>query len=124
MHELRMVQLLLEQIDAECRRVNVNKVSAVHVRWGALRQIVPEVFQFAFDTAKVGTVAEDAVLNYEIVPMRIACSECSTEFESYDLLTPCPKCGAYGGNLLSGDEFILDSLEIADNEEEVPCTSQ
>jgi hydrogenase nickel incorporation protein HypA/HybF len=40
------------------------------------------------------------------------CGNCSAEFEMGDELMPCPECGSMNLKILSGREFLLDSIEI------------
>ncbi len=40
------------------------------------------------------------------------CAECENEFKLEGELMPCPKCGSMNLKVLSGREFMLDSIEI------------
>jgi hydrogenase nickel incorporation protein HypA/HybF len=114
-HELSIVQSLLEkalEVAEEHGRLPVEKV---RVRIGRLRQVVPDVLVYSFDIAKKGTLAENAVLDLEQAAPLVCCARCFHEFEPTDVYWLCPKCGSVGGKVLKGEELILETVSLKDD---------
>ena len=116
MHEVAIVEALLDAIRAELRAHPDVTVTSVHVRIGALRQIVPDVMAFCFAAATRDTDLAGAKLALEPVPARARCRHCRAEFAVEDNWFQCPHCGTAGGELLAGNELDLTEIELT-----APC---
>jgi hydrogenase nickel incorporation protein HypA/HybF len=76
---------------------------------------MPEALTFAFNALTTGTPAEGATLVWDEIPPRVRCSACQAIFEPEDdMLWICPSCGAAGGELLEGNELVLQSVVFKD----------
>jgi hydrogenase nickel incorporation protein HypA/HybF len=95
------------------------RVTSVQMRVGALRQVVPETLEFYFELVARGTVCEGARLEQELVPARLACRGCERDWEIELPLFRCPSCGGAAVEVVSGEEFEVESIEV----EEVACTA-
>ena len=49
-----------------------------------------------------------------VVPARLRCKDCGTEFELTEELTPCPACQSITLEIIQGEEFQVDAIEILD----------
>ncbi len=65
MHELSLTVALLDEIDIVARRERVTSVTSVRVRVGKQSAIACEALAFAWDVARVGTIAAAADLRIE-----------------------------------------------------------
>lgn len=115
MHEFSLASSVLEQVVKTAGEHGHRPVERVTLEIGALQHVAVEALVFAFDTLKAGTIADKAVLEWRIVPACVQCSKCAKEYEPADAFWVCPGCGAAGGRALRGQEFLLESLEIADD---------
>ncbi len=112
MHELSIVQALLEQVE-EVREANGGgRVVTVTVRVGAWRQIVPEVFTFCYDILTRDGGLYGSRLEVEQVPAVASCAACGEVFSVEDRVLVCPVCSALGASLINGDELDLVSIEM------------
>lgn len=118
MHELSVAQALVEQLQDHARHHGAQGVGRVVVRIGPLASVVPELLAAAFPMAAAGTVAQDAALELESLPVRVRCRSCSAETEAAPNRLRCGACGDWQTTLLSGDELILASLELIGIEDE------
>lgn len=109
MHELSLASAIVDTVE---RHAGGERVSVITLRVGALRQVVPESLELYVDIVGRGTVCEGARLDVELVPARLAC--CGVEWEPPSFR--CPSC-AGGGEVISGDEFLVESIEL----EETAC---
>lgn len=113
MHELGIAQQLLETTLDAARREGAARVDVVRVRIGALSGVVEEALRFAFESLIDGTPAAGARLEVELVPVRCYCGRCDAEFAAAPLDYVCPGCGEPSGEVRSGRELNLVSIEVS-----------
>jgi hydrogenase nickel incorporation protein HypA/HybF len=96
------------------------RVTVVHLQVGHLRQVVPDSLAFYFEHVARGTVCEGARLEQELIPARLRCG-CGQEWELDELDFRCPACREAGAVVVSGDELLVDSIDV--EQEEAACTA-
>lgn len=115
MHELSLVQGIVDIVKQEMENHGLTKLLKVRVKYGRLAQVVPDALQMGWEVMTNGTPFAGAELELEEIPLRVACCKCATEFspvETEGLLMTCPSCGEdFGHKVLSGREFYLDEIE-------------
>ena len=112
MHEMSIVEALLEQVRQETSGYPTKRVNTIRLRIGALRQVVPETLTFCFTAAVRGTPLEGCRLDIEQLPAEARCRKCSLTFAVDDNWFQCPRCGEAGSDLLIGNELELTSLDL------------
>src|SRR5215467_14535132 len=112
MHEIGLMQRMVEVALERATNAGARHVQRVMVRVGAESGIVPDVITFAFDVATRATIAEGAELQIEDVPTACFCAACDLDFAPADALHECPSCHRLGVEVRRGREFELASLEI------------
>ncbi len=113
MHELSLSSAIVATVT---KHADGAPVTAVKMRIGTLRQVVPDSLSFYFDLVAQGTVCEGARLESTLVTGRMRCS-CKHE---WDLDTPsfrCPRCGAGDAKVIAGEEFEVESIIIEEGQE-------
>ncbi len=113
MHELSIAQDLLEKIEEEVGPGDL-RIMRIELSIGSAAGIVLESLRFAFEVAAAGTRAQGAELAIATEPARSRCIVCGILYVFEGLIGNCPRCGRLGGEMLSGDELILRSIEVAD----------
>jgi hydrogenase nickel incorporation protein HypA/HybF len=111
MHELSIADAIVAIAEQHAAG---RKVTKVEVKIGHLRQVVPRALEFAFELVAEGTVVEGAELEIEDVPACVACRRCAAEGRVTEFPFMCPSCGSADVEVLSGDELLVDSLELMD----------
>jgi hydrogenase nickel incorporation protein HypA/HybF len=114
MHELAIAQSILTIVLDVARQHGDLPVEVVRLRLGAYRQISPEALNFAFTALADGTVAADAVLEWEEIPVTIRCKDCGRAFTGDVLAWICPHCGALGGEMLGGNELEVATVSLTE----------
>jgi hydrogenase nickel incorporation protein HypA/HybF len=114
LHEFSIASNILERVLEAAQAHGGRPVRRVVLEIGALQGVSVEALAFAFDAAKMDTLAEQAQLEWVEVAARVECSACAEVFSPLDIFWVCPKCGAYGGKVLEGDQLLLTSLELED----------
>ena len=115
MHELSLSSAVVNTV---VKHAGGRRVTVVSLRVGHLRQVVPDTLDFYFGFVARDTVCEGARLEQELVPARLRCAECRHEWEVDFPVFRCPACGAAGSEIVMGDEFEVESIEV---EEEEAC---
>ncbi len=113
MHELSVALSILDQIEESAAREGIERVSAVHLRVGALSGIAPDALLFAWDLASADTVAASSVLRIEDVPLSVFCERCGAERappSGQGLV--CPVCGEPSSTIVRGRELALVAIEV------------
>ena len=113
MHELSLMQDTLILATQQARQAGGQRIHRVMMRIGPLSGVVSETLAFAFDVLKKETIAADATLEIESVPVRCYCQSCGAEFSPPDLICECPRCHEISTDLRSGREVELTSLEVS-----------
>lgn len=112
MHELSIMASVLEMASDQARQAGANKLCTLTLRIGDLSGVVPEALEIAFEALSVGTMAEGGSLHLERVPARFWCQACAHEFTAGQSFALCPSCDQPCGDLRSGRELEITSLEI------------
>ena len=113
MHEMAIMDSALNLALEQARAKGAARIHVLQLRVGDLSGVVPEALEFAFEALALGTEAEGAALQIERVPARFWCHTCRREFAATDLFSECPDCHQPSGDLRSGREMELTSMEIA-----------
>jgi len=113
MHELSVACALLEEIDAAATREGATRVASVRLRLGRMSGIVRDALLFSWDLARVDTIAAEATLQIDDVPVAVWCPHCMAErgVREGDGLT-CSACGTVAPTIVHGRELELIAMEV------------
>ena len=115
MHELSIVEALIEQVGRELRRAGQKgRVKRLEVQIGRLSGVHADSFRFAFDLLAPGTVADGAQLSITEPGAVSCCRSCGQRREIEELVIECPACGSSEISIEKGRELRLESIEIDD----------
>jgi len=114
MHELGIMENVLDVALEYAKANNVKKVRAINLSIGTLSDIVTTYAQMLFELISKDTVAANAKINIEKIPAKIKCRSCGTETEMdiNHLLYECDKCGSKSIELIAGREFTIISMVV------------
>ena len=112
MHEMSITQSVLAIALDEASRHNARRIRSITLLIGQYSGVVPACVQEYFAIASRGTIAEDAVLNIQTPAPRVACRVCGFEGETKPFYALCPACQSSDIRLLSGTEYLVESLEV------------
>jgi hydrogenase nickel incorporation protein HypA/HybF len=92
-------------------------VTVINVRVGQLRQIVPDTLVYCWSLVSEGTTLDGSRIEVESVPARIRCRACERTADLGDLPAfACGGCGSIDVEIVAGEEFLITSLELAEEE--------
>jgi len=114
-HELSVVQRIVETVCEAMANEPPCRVTVVHVRIGAMAGVVPEALLFAFDAAADGTEVAGATLEIETVDGVVWCETCCAErtLPSIQRLR-CPACDGPTPHVVRGRELEISAVEVTD----------
>jgi hydrogenase nickel incorporation protein HypA/HybF len=116
-HELSLSRAIVKTV---VEHAGERRVTAVSLRVGRLRQVVPDTLEFYFAFAARGTACEGARLKQEIIDARLRCRACEAEWEITLPAFRCATCGGGDVQVAAGEEFEVESIDV----EEVACTAR
>lgn len=116
MHELSVCYALLDQVGSLARQHGASTVTRIVLRIGPLSGVEPELLRRAWSLAAAGTAADEADLIIEASPVTVECSRCHLQSDALPNRMICAHCGDFRTNVISGDEMILQQVELSDRE--------
>jgi len=112
MHELAICRSLMNQVESLALEHRAQCVTAIVVAIGPLSGVEAQLLKNAYPLATAGTVAQQAELIIENLPIRVKCNICNSESDALPNKLICNKCGDWRTTLVSGDELLLMSVEL------------
>lgn len=112
MHELSVCLSLLEQVGSIAAQKSSSRVTRIEVRVGPLSGVEAELLRNAWPLASAGTIAVDAELVIEESDVVVHCKTCEADSAARANRLICGHCGDFRTSLVSGDEMILQRVEL------------
>jgi hydrogenase nickel incorporation protein HypA/HybF len=112
MHELSIIASLFEIMEEKAAEKGSKKIISVRLQVGKLSGVVPEFLITAFDMYKKDTIAHDAKMEIEEVPLKIHCKSCGKTMTKDDFVFICLHCGMQDLTTLTGTELLLEKMEL------------
>ena len=111
MHEIRIAEDLSAIVLGTARNANLSKVTKVNIIFGKMVQIDPDIFTFAFRETVRNSVAQDAEVDIEIVPVKMKCKVCGSDFQVEENRFACNVCNSTDLEIIHGKELFIKSIE-------------
>ena len=114
MHEISLVQGLLQQLSDLAAENKSSKILSVTMEIGPQSGIVADSFRFGFEILTAESeLVKGANLIIETPPARYACTKCGHVVETADAKPDgCPACGDLLLFPQGGDDLILRQVEM------------
>lgn len=112
MHELSVCIGLLEQVERVARDHPGMTVSRIVIKLGPLSGIEPALLRHAYPLAAAGSAAEHAELAIDATGIVVHCGQCGKNSRVAPNRLLCSACGDFRTRIVSGDEMILESVEL------------
>lgn len=115
MHELPVTERILDVVLSHAQKNNVQKIVSISLRVGELSDLEDEWIQHYFSYLAKESVAAEAKLKIERVPVVMACNNCSHSFQ-IDIKEmkeiECPECKSKTCTIVSGKEYYIKDMEV------------
>jgi hydrogenase nickel incorporation protein HypA/HybF len=112
-HELSLSSAI---VNTALRHAAGRRVRVVSLQVGSLRQVVPDTLEFYFQLVARGTLCEGARLEQELIGARLRCRPCAREWAIQIPAFRCPHCGGSEVQVVAGEEFCVESIEVEEAE--------
>ncbi len=114
MHELAICQALIEELKIISTQHSGKKIVVINLKIGPLSGVVPKLLESAFSIASCRSVADGAILTITQSDITVRCKQCHLESKASVNRLICAHCGNWQTELLSGDEMLLNQVELDD----------
>jgi len=115
MHELAIVETLIDQVAKELQRVGQEgPVARLELSVGRLSGVNCESLRFAFKMIASGTILDNTELWIEEPKAVCQCRACQAKTEIDDLVTQCPRCQSGDIVIEGGRDLTLQSIDLED----------
>jgi hydrogenase nickel incorporation protein HypA/HybF len=112
MHELAVCQDIIAQVEQLAIEHKAKAIHSINLEIGPLSGVEAALLQAAFPIASAGTVAENAQLEINAIPVTVNCNMCHKQSEAVPNKLICEHCGSWQTLLVSGDEMLLKRIEM------------
>lgn len=112
MHELSLVASVFEVLEEKAREHGAARVTRVVLKVGVMAGVVPDLLESAFETYKIGTIAETARLEIVVVPVKLRCPDCGGEAVREDTDFSCAGCGSRRVEIVEGRDLVVETIEL------------
>jgi hydrogenase nickel incorporation protein HypA/HybF len=119
MHEFSTAVSIVQAVTDAATTHGATRVAAIHLQVGQMSMLNHDQLLFGIEIAAQETVAQNAKVTIEVLPIKIACKSCGTESipegeqSIYEILSSmtCPKCGSREVDVIQGRECIVKDIE-------------
>lgn len=110
MHEMALAEAIVQLVDEAAQ--GCARVRTIYLEIGRLAAVEQDALRFCFESVAQHSAAQGARLEIVDVDGCGRCSECGGEVPIAALYDPCPLCGSYRVEVVSGDEMRVKELEV------------
>jgi hydrogenase nickel incorporation protein HypA/HybF len=115
MHELSIVEALIEQVGRELERAGQQgPIARLELSVGRLSGVNCDSLRFAFGLLAPDTLVEHAEVVIQEPKAVCHCHACNARVEIDDLVVQCPQCASADITIEGGRDLLLQSIEIKD----------
>jgi len=107
-HELSITQSILDQALAEAKKHHAKKIKKIKLQIGEGTAIVSDCIHFYFDEIKKNTIAQNSILDIEVIPVKLRCPKCKKEYKDLEITCDCKK----GVEIISGQEMMIEYIDV------------
>lgn len=132
MHEWSLAEAVVATALENAQKNHLKKITSIKVVLGELQQIEKDIFSFALNEIKKGTILEDAKIEIEVQEAVLKCRVCGYEWKYKDVLKhldddtvesihfvpelshsfmKCPKCGSPDFEVIKGRGVWLEYIK-------------
>ena len=111
MHEVSIVQSLIEIVLEKADENNFKTINKISLKTGDFAGVMKDSLMFAFEGISKGTILENTELIMEQVKATGKCDDCNNIFEINHFDKLCPKCNKFCNSIVTGYELYINTIE-------------
>ncbi len=112
MHEFSIAVNIVDIATDHAEKANAKKVNEIELEIGELSGVIYEAMETAMEAAIKDTLLNGATIKIINTPGRGKCLGCKSIFKLENLFDPCPECGTFSPEVISGKELRIKSINI------------
>ena len=113
MHELSLCNSIASIVD---RAAAGRPIETVHLELGRFRQVVPDTLTYCWELVTATTALAGSRLSVHPVDITLGCATCdATTSPDAELVLLCGSCGGGDVSMLTGEEFMITSLDLKES---------
>jgi len=113
MHELALMQALVDRLETLARDHRATRIVRFTVEIGDLSNVVPELLQTAWDAIReISPALRTTTMEIRRVPLEVECLACHHIFQPRQLRFHCPACNSTKTQTLRGEDIVLRDVEL------------
>ncbi|MEW5693094.1 MAG: hydrogenase maturation nickel metallochaperone HypA [Candidatus Hydrogenedentota bacterium] len=117
MHEYSIAKNIMDSLTELKPEYQDKPVIKVTILAGRLHRIVPESLFFYLDLLKKDSEFKDTEFVFREKDVEVRCSTCNNISKLADFFLFCPLCNSLDVRLVSGNELVIESIEIEEKED-------
>ncbi len=115
MHELGLVNYVVDEVSKIAEEQNVSKIRSVTLQFGEVSGIVPAyLHDYWLWYTKKFPLFEGSRLKTEEIPAVTWCDDCKITYSTVKYGKTCPHCGSGKTWLIRGNEMLIKEIEVED----------
>ena len=114
MHELGIVIQVVKQMETYMRENEIDSIEKLVLQIGALSSVYPKYIEDVYPIAVEKSLLKDTELEIEVTPGIGRCIPCEFAYDLIENKNTCPRCGAGGFEIITGKEFLIKEIHVAD----------
>jgi len=112
MHEFSIAVNIVDIALEHAEKAGAKKINEIELEIGELSGVICEAMETAMESAVKGTMLENAKIDIIKTAGQGRCLICQHTFLLQNLFDPCPYCGEFNPEIVSGRELKIKSLNI------------
>jgi hydrogenase nickel incorporation protein HypA/HybF len=112
MHEMSIVESMLDTVLEKAQEAKATKVLRVYLVIGELSGVINDSVDFYFSFLAKDTIAAEAKLFFMRPPTQVRCRNCGTVYSPENMNVTCPNCKERKIEIISGRELYIDNIEV------------
>ncbi|MDX2134358.1 MAG: hydrogenase maturation nickel metallochaperone HypA [Saprospiraceae bacterium] len=115
MHEISLVRTIFRTLEEQFPPEELGRITAVLLKIGPLANVEPVLLHNAFDAVvqEEETRFSGASLRIRLLPVLVQCDACGAVTEVLNYRFVCADCGKPSGNVVQGNELMIEGVELA-----------
>ncbi len=116
MHELGVLVQVVKEVEKVAAENNLKRVDGVVLNIGELTGMMPYFFEEYYEMVTDDSeVLKGSKLIIETTPGLVRCEDCGEEYNLVEAEGKCPHCGSQNKELLTGTEFLIQEIIVAED---------
>jgi len=112
MHEFSITQNILAISLEKAAEAQASSIIKIRIGIGELSGIVDDCVKQYFDFLSQDTIASQATLSFEHIPVKLQCRHCQTVFSPDRDNWACPNCQQLNSEITGGRDCYVESIEM------------